>query len=71
MSNLDQSSAALLPRKSFSLDRTDRKVMGVCSGIANYFGVDKTLVRVAFAVSAMLGVSSLILVYLAIGLIAD
>jgi phage shock protein PspC (stress-responsive transcriptional regulator) len=45
--------------------------MGVCSGIANYFGVDKTLVRVAFAVSAMLGVSSLILVYLAIGLIAD
>jgi phage shock protein C len=26
--------------------RTDRKIWGVCAGIANYFGIDPTLVRI-------------------------
>jgi len=31
--------------------RTDRRIWGVCSGIANYFGIDPTVVRVIAAVS--------------------
>jgi len=45
--------------------------MGVCAGISNYFSVDVTLVRVAFALATLLGLGSAIIVYLLIGLIAD
>ena len=31
--------------------RSDRKIWGVCSGIANYLGIDPTLVRVIAVVS--------------------
>ncbi|MEY4160160.1 MAG: hypothetical protein RLZZ136_781 [Pseudomonadota bacterium] len=55
----------------FRLDKANGKLMGVCSGIADYFGLDVTLVRIAWVVGTLLGVGSLILVYLAIGLIAD
>lgn len=57
--------------RGFRLDKVRGKVMGVCAGIANYFNVDVTLVRVAFAIATVLGFGSAILVYLLIGLIAD
>lgn len=57
--------------RSFRLDKTNGKFMGVCSGIANYFGWDANLVRIGFALGTIFGFGSLILVYLAIGLIAD
>lgn len=58
-------------RDAFHLDRANKKIMGVCAGIAAYFGVDVTLVRIAFALGALLGFGTLVLVYLAIALIAD
>lgn len=57
--------------RGFRLDKVNGKVMGVCSGIANYFNIDVTLVRVAFALGTLLGFGSAVLVYLLIGLIAD
>jgi phage shock protein C len=57
--------------RSFRLDRTNAKFMGVCGGIANYFGWDANLVRVAWVLGTILGFGSLILIYLAIGLIVD
>jgi phage shock protein PspC (stress-responsive transcriptional regulator) len=42
----------------------DRKIAGVCSGIADYFRVDPTLVRLLFLGGLLLGASSVI-VYLA------
>ena len=57
--------------KSFRLDRQNGKLMGVCSGIGRYFGIDTTLVRVGFVLGTLLGFGSFILIYLAIGLIAD
>jgi phage shock protein C len=38
--------AANLPPKRLSRPRYDRKVAGVCSGIARYLGVDVSLVRI-------------------------
>lgn len=55
----------------FRLDKARGKMMGVCAGIGNYFNIDVTLVRVAFAIATVLGFGSAILVYLLIGLIAD
>ncbi|UVI40687.1 PspC domain-containing protein [Qipengyuania spongiae] len=62
---------AVSHRPKFRLDKRDGKLMGVCAGIGNYFGVDTTLVRIAFVLGTLLGLGSFILIYLAIGLIAD
>lgn len=32
---------------------TDRKIFGVCGGIAEYFGIDSTLVRLIWAVAVV------------------
>ena len=58
-------------RRGFHLDKANAKFMGVCSGIADSFGWDVTVVRVGFVVGTLVGVGSLLIVYLAIGLLAD
>lgn len=57
--------------RKFALDKANAKFMGVCAGIANYFGIDATLVRIAFVLGTIFGLGSLVIVYLAIGMIAD
>jgi phage shock protein C len=57
--------------RSFRLDKERGKLMGVCAGISDYFGLDVTLVRVAWAIGTLVGFGSLVLIYVAIGLIAD
>jgi phage shock protein PspC (stress-responsive transcriptional regulator) len=58
-------------RRGFHLDKVNAKFMGVCSGIADSFGWDVALVRVGFVAGTLIGLGSLIVVYLAIGLLAD
>ena len=58
-------------RRGFHLDKVNAKFMGVCSGIAEFFNCDVTLVRVAFVVGTLIGFGSLLVIYLAIGLLAD
>lgn len=36
--------------KRFYLSSTDKKIGGVCGGIAEYFDIDPLLVRIAFVV---------------------
>ena len=43
--------------------RTNRRIAGVCGGIGEYFNIDPTLVRVAFVVATLIGLSG-ILVYI-------
>ena len=57
--------------RGFHLDKVNAKLMGVCSGIADSFGWDVTLVRVGFVAGTLIGFGSLLIVYLAIGLLAD
>lgn len=75
MSNLDHgknhSPVGGSASKSFRLDKANGKIWGVCGGIANYFGIDATLVRIAFVLGTLVGFGSLLLVYIAIALIAD
>lgn len=72
MTALDRSrSDSAATARGFRLNKTRGKVMGVSAGIADYFGWDVTLVRLGWVVGTLLGFGSLILVYLAIGLIAD
>ena len=37
-----------MEQKRFYLSETDKKIAGVCGGLAEYFNVDSLLVRVAF-----------------------
>lgn len=42
-------------RKKFHLDKRNGHFMGVCAGIANYFGIDATIVRIGAVVATLLG----------------
>jgi phage shock protein C len=58
-------------RTRFYLDKRNKRFMGVCAGIADYFGWEATWVRIGFALATILGVGFLPIAYLAIGWIAD
>ena len=55
-------------QKKLYRSRTDRKILGVCGGLAEYFNVDSTLVRVIVVLVALLGGCGL-LAYLVAALI--
>lgn len=55
---------------AFRLDKANGKVSGVCAGLANYFNVDVTLVRIAWVLGTLLGFGSLIIAYIVIALMA-
>ena len=59
------------PTRGFRLDHDNQKLMGVCAGIGNSFGIDPAVVRIAFVIGTLCGAGILIPIYLAIGLIAD
>ena len=47
--------------RKFYRSRTDRKLAGVCGGLAQYFNADPTLIRVLFVVLALLGGPGLVI----------
>ncbi len=59
------------PQNGFRLDKHDGKVFGVCSGLANWSGVDALIWRLGFVGCTLLGLGMPVLIYLAIALIAD
>lgn len=50
------------------LTKGEKKLFGVCSGLANYFEVDPTIIRLLFIVS-VLGFGTGILIYLIMAVI--
>jgi len=50
MSNFSESPR---PVRRLTLSTRDKKIAGVCGGIADYFGVDPTLVRVIAVIFAL------------------
>lgn len=54
----------------FYLDKKNGKFMGVCAGIADYTGVDVTLVRIGAVLLAILGQGIGIIAYFVVGWIA-
>lgn len=47
-------------RKKLYKSMTDKKVSGVCGGIAEYFDMDSTVVRLAWVLFTLLGGSGII-----------
>ncbi|MEY3635022.1 MAG: hypothetical protein RLZZ61_1432 [Pseudomonadota bacterium] len=54
-----------------TLDKTNKKILGVCAGLANWTGMDTMIVRLIFAVAAILGFGSPILIYILLAMILD
>ena len=61
----------LTVRGPFRLDKPNGKIMGVCAGLANYFGADPMWFRVGFLFATVVGFGSPVIIYLLIGLIAS
>jgi phage shock protein C len=47
--------------KRLTRSTTDKKVAGVCGGLAEYFNVDSTLVRLIFVLATLMGGPGLLL----------
>lgn len=71
MSRLDTRPAVHPVSNGFRLDKTSGKLGGVCAGIANYFNLNPLLVRLLFAVGALAGFGTFIVLYLLIWAVAD
>ncbi len=56
---------------SFTLDRSNAKIMGVCAGIANRTGIDVTIVRVALVLLTLCALGPIgVVAYLLAGWLA-
>ena len=55
--------------KKFYLSETDKKIGGVCGGLAEYFGIDSLIVRIIFVV-LVVGYGVGLLAYLLLWLLA-
>ncbi|MCW2765265.1 MAG: hypothetical protein JWO11_1224 [Nocardioides sp.] len=51
-------------QKRLVRSRDDKMLGGVCAGLADYLGVDVTLVRIAAVVGTIFGFGSILLAYL-------
>ena len=58
-------------RTKFYLDKRNGKFMGVCSGIADYTGLDATLVRIMFVSAVVMSGGSVLPLYFIAGFIAE
>ncbi|MCL4246758.1 MAG: PspC domain-containing protein [Anaerolineae bacterium] len=55
-------------KKRLVRSKTDRQISGVCAGIAQYFELDPTVVRLIFVVATILGGPGL-LIYIVLAIV--
>ncbi|MDX1671709.1 MAG: PspC domain-containing protein [Balneolaceae bacterium] len=62
---------ALHQPKRLYKSRTDKKWAGVCGGLAKYFGISSTVIRLLFIVTFFAGSGTSLLVYIALAIALD
>lgn len=65
VSSADNSSTK---KKRLYRSRDEKKLMGVCGGLADYFNLDPTLVRIAFVVGVIASGGPFVVAYLVLGM---
>lgn len=58
LNNAEQSNVGQKSTRRFVRSIDDKAIAGVCGGIAEYFGIDSTLVRIIFVVGVIAGFST-------------
>lgn len=64
-------SFALRQSKKLYKSRTNKKWAGVCGGLAKYFGISATVVRLLFVITFFAGSGTSLLVYIALAIALD
>lgn len=49
--------------------RTDKKLSGICGGVANWFGIDSTILRVITVIAAFFSFGTVALIYIILSLV--
>ena len=63
----EEKSTTYTMERRLAKSKTDRKIFGVCGGLGEYFGIDSTLIRLAFVVLTLFnGIGLVIYIILAI-----
>lgn len=57
--------------KKLYLDKQNAKISGVCAGVADYFGLDPMIVRIASVLIALFGGGLIILGYILLAIFLD
>ncbi len=53
------------------LDKANKKILGVCAGLANWTNIDPLIVRLLFVVATLIGMGSPIIIYILLAMILD
>ena len=53
------------------LDKSNKKILGVCAGLANWSGIDPLIVRLLFVITTLIGIGSPIIIYILLAMILD
>lgn len=56
-------------KKKIYKSKTDRKIFGVLGGLANYLGIDSTILRIVYVLLSVFVLGSPIIIYLIAALI--
>lgn len=54
-----------------ALDKANKRILGVCGGLANWSGIDPTIIRLIFVVTTLIGAGSPIIIYILLAMILD
>ena len=57
--------------KKLYKSRSDKKMSGVCGGLAKYFGISSTVIRLLFVVTFLAGWGTSLLIYIGLAIILD
>ncbi|NEW63340.1 PspC domain-containing protein [Granulicatella sp. zg-ZJ] len=50
--------------KKLTRSRTDRRIAGICGGLAEYFNIDVTVIRIIVAISSIITFSTTLWIYI-------
>ncbi len=53
------------------LNRANKKIIGVCAGLADWSGIDVTVIRILFVLATIFGFGSALLIYVILALVLD
>jgi phage shock protein C len=54
-----------------TLNKANKKILGVCAGLADWSNIDVTLLRILFVAATLVGIGSPIIIYIVMAMILD
>ena len=68
-SESNEQNAGNAPYKQFRRSSTDKKILGVCGGLADYFGIDPSMMRLLYVILCLASFGAGLVLYLLLAII--